>query len=305
MSIGQLPVFRFAPSPNGLLHLGHAYSAIMASSIAKRCGGTFHLRIEDIDSTRADAAYVAAIERDLHWLGLKWELPITYQSDHFDVYRKAIQQLNTAELLYPCFASRSEIQQAYKNLGLKSTDPDGAPIYPGVYKNYSPIEANSRIKDGEPYALRLDMDKAIKLANALNKQNTDPLSYKSFNDQGEVCGSTIVKAEQWGDVVIVRKDIPTSYHLSVVLDDHNQGVTHICRGKDLEAATDVHRILQTILKLNEPLYHHHELVMRQGEKLSKSKAHPSLYELRTEGIRPEDICKAAISGPETLRKFLP
>ena len=304
VSSEKIPTYRFAPSPNGLLHLGHAYSAIKCFELAKEGGASFYLRIEDIDGARSLESHKVAIIRDLHWLGLKWQEPVLYQSDNFQAYQNALEKLLQTGLLYPCFATRSEIKKAQAHKEELSLDPDGVPLYPELYKRYPIEKAKERIAKGEPYALRLHMDKAIEQAkqrlNLINK----PLSYQSFNEGGET--SVIpLEAERWGDVVIKRKDTPTSYHLSVVVDDHELGVTHICRGKDLEASTDIHTILQANLGLNHPLYHHHELVLFQGDKLSKSKAHPSLFDLRSKGVTAQEIYDAALIGPDELRKFLP
>jgi glutamyl-Q tRNA(Asp) synthetase len=296
--------FRFAPSPNGLLHLGHAYSAIKSFEMAKQMGAAFHLRIEDIDGARSEDSFKAAIIRDLHWLGLKWQAPVLYQSNHFHAYQKALDELLDADLLYPCFATRSEIKKAHEQNNRIEFDPDGAPLYPGIYKTYSKEKAKERIAKGEPYALRLHMNKAIKRAKEhLNSQNST-LIYQTFNEIGE-CGQVPIHAERWGDVVIKRKDTPTSYHLAVVVDDHQLGVTHICRGQDLQASTDIHTVLQLNLGLISPLYHHHDLVLIKGQKLSKSKAHPSIFDLRAKGITAKEIYDAALIRPEALSKFLP
>lgn len=302
MSVEKNPIFRFAPSPNGLLHLGHAYSAIKGYEMAKQGRAAFHLRIEDIDGTRSEDSFKAAIIRDLHWLGLKWQEPVLYQSNHFHTYQGAIDKLLAANLLYPCFATRSEIKKAHEKNKDVRLDPDGAPLYPGLYKTYSKEKAEERIAKGEPYALRLHMDKAIKCAKECLKLSN--VTYQTFNEAGER-GEMPIHAERWGDVVIKRKGTPTSYHLAVVVDDNQLGVTHICRGQDLEASTDIHTILQINLGLNRPLYHHHELVLIKGEKLSKSKAHPNIYDLRAKGITAKDIYDTALIGPEALSKFLP
>lgn len=296
--------FRFAPSPNGLLHIGHAYSAIKSYEMAKHMGAAFHLRIEDIDGARSEDNFKAAILRDLHWLGLKWKDPVLYQSTHFHAYQRALDELLEADLLYPCFATRSEIKKAHEHHNKKQLDPDGAPLYPGIYKTYSKEKAQERIAKGEPYALRLHMDKAILRAKEQLASPNATLIYQTFNEAGEH-KKIPIQAERWGDVIIKRKDIPTSYHLAVVIDDHQFGVTHICRGQDLQASTDIHTILQLNLGLNRPLYHHHDLILIKGEKLSKSKAHPSIFDLRAKGVTAKDIYNAALTGPEALSKFLP
>lgn len=312
VSIAREAAFRFAPSPNGLLHLGHAYSAIQTYEMAQKYAGRLYLRIEDIDKARSQECFRTAIIRDLHWLGIKWQEPVLYQSDNFELYESAINDLCELGLLYPCFASRSEIKQALKQSGAIKQDPDGAPLYPALYKDYPKSRAEERIKTGEPFALRLHMNKAIERAKQLESEIGTDLTYQAVNKEGKIT-STLLRAERWGDVVIKRKDIPTSYHLSVVIDDHNLGITHICRGKDLEAATDIHRILQINLGLSEPIYHHHDLVLYNQGKLSKSKGHPSLFELREKGINPRKIYESALLGlshdpslgPAALSKYLP
>ena len=293
--------FRFAPSPNGLLHLGHAYSALTTAELAQNLGGDFQLRIEDIDQARSKDEFIAAIYRDLHWLGLTWPNPVRRQSEHLQDYRAAIERLNDLELLYPCFATRSEIKAHWQNAGsLVKKDPDGALLYPGLYKNQPPEDSQARINKGTPYALRLHMDRAIKRAENLIKQQP---TYKAFDEYGHI-SDHVVSPAAWGDVIIARKDIPTSYHLSVVVDDEVQNITHICRGKDLERATDVHRILQINLGFSAPCYHHHDLVQLSGEKLSKSKQHPALQALRDQGVSAHDIKTAMKQGPEILGSLL-
>lgn len=307
--------FRFAPSPNGLLHIGHAYSAILNEKLANELNGSFHLRIEDIDSARSKDEYISAIYRDLHWLGLNWPTPVRHQSEHFPDYKAALAQLDEQGLIYPCFATRGEIKRHWQSTQSPPKDPDGALLYPGLYRNLLHDEAMSLIKAGTPYALRLNMEKAIKLAQSIQAQSnqaqaiqtkaiqTKIMSYKSFEPEGQGAEHPINPA-QWGDVILARKDIPTSYHLSVVVDDAHQGITHICRGKDLEKATDVHRLLQILLGFPAPLYHHHELVEINGEKLSKSKSHPSLFELRERGNSAQSIRDAAKSGVSALTDCL-
>lgn len=291
------PLFRFAPSPNGPLHLGHAYSVLLNEKLAKAQNGSLLLRIEDIDKARSSNTHIAAIHRDLHWLGLSFGQPVRYQSAHLDEYKPYIQQLKAAGLLYPCFASRGEIRAAPNN---GQTDPDGAPLYPGLYKNLTKAEQTTRIESGTPYALRLDMEQAINQAKALSN---GILSYNEIDEAGQVTQKPITP-ERWGDVIIARKDIETSYHLSVTVDDHLQNITHIVRGRDLEASTDIHRILQIILGFDEPLYHHHELILLEREKLSKSKKHMSLFEMRSTGITAPDIRKAFQKGAGALNALM-
>lgn len=264
-------VFRFAPSPNGFLHLGHAYSALLNADLARQVGGRLLLRIEDIDEARCRPEYEAAIYEDLRWLGIAWEEPVRRQSGHYDEYRAAIGRLGAMGLIYPSFESRAEI--ARTAIG---RDPDGAPLYSGAAKALSADERRRRIAAGEPYALRLDMTAAL--------DRTGPLHW---TESGE---SVAADPAAWGDVVLARKDTPTSYHLSVVVDDAAQGVTDVVRGADLYHATGVHRVLQTLLGLPAPRYRHHRLILDEsGRKLSKSTQATGLRELRARGQTPVDI----------------
>ncbi|MBO0741717.1 MAG: tRNA glutamyl-Q(34) synthetase GluQRS [Hyphomicrobiaceae bacterium] len=277
------PVFRFAPSPNGELHLGHAFSALIGYERACASGGRFLVRIEDLDKGRARARYVAGILADLAWLGVVWEEPVVYQSRRLPAYRAASERLERMGLLYPCFATRAEIAAAAGS----GRDPDGAPLYPGLYKGRAPAEIARRRAAGEPYALRLDMAAAIDAAAV--KLASSPLGFVELDAQG---GSHVIKArpESWGDAVIVRKDAPASYHLAVVVDDAWQGVSHVTRGRDLYAATDLHRLLQVLLDLPAPIYHHHRLITdAAGRKLAKSARDTSLRSLRERGVTPIDI----------------
>lgn len=278
------PVFRFAPSPNGALHLGHALSALVTYELARKMDGRFLLRIEDIDIGRCRPEHEAQMLDDLAWLGLSWEQPARRQSEHFKTYANALDQLSEMALLYPCFASRKEIA-AHAIEG--ACDPDGAPLYPGLHKDLSRDEIHIRKSAGEPFALRLNMDKAMDL---MKTKSPAPLTFSEFNPENN--NPTIISTDpsRWGDAVIARKDVPTSYHLSVVVDDALQGITHVTRGQDLYAATDIHRLLQVLLGLPEPLYHHHELLSGEdGRKLSKSHKDKSLASLRAEGATAQDI----------------
>jgi len=283
----ERPVFRFAPSPNGYLHLGHAYSALFSHAMARRMDGRFLLRIEDIDTGRARPEFEQAIYEDLAWLGLDWERPVRRQSEHFDAYAAAIGRLERLGLIYPCFASRREIIKAVTAQGkLAGYDPDGAPLYPGLYRNTPRDVRKARIAAGESYALRLYMSEAAALAR---EKAGGALTYRAVDEDGR---ETVHEArpEQWGDVVLARKDTPTSYHIAVVTDDALQGVTHVTRGMDLLAATDIHRLLQVLLDLPEPLYCHHRLIDdARGRKLSKSNHATSLRSLREEGETPARI----------------
>jgi len=274
------PTFRFAPSPTGLLHIGHALSAIIGYDWAKRLGGRFIVRIEDTDVGRARPQFINAILDDLAWLGLSWQEPVRRQSEHLDVYAAHQRRLQEAGLLYPCFATRSEIAEAART-SPAAVDPDGALIYPGLHKNLDPVEIDQRIKRGEAYALRLDMARAITAATV--KLGGRPLTMTCFSIDGSTQDVTL-DPNRWGDVVIARKDTGTSYHLAGVIDDADQGVTHVCRGQDLAAASDIHRLLQVLLGLPQPLYHHHDLVLDEaGRKLSKSAGDTALSQLRGSG----------------------
>lgn len=279
------PVFRFAPSPNGALHLGHALSALTGFGMARKMGGRFLLRIEDIDVERCREAYVGAIFDDLSWLGLAWERPVLRQSEHFADYRAAASRLENLGLLYPCFATRAEIAAASRDPG--SLDPDGAPLYPGLHKRLPPDEIAARKARGEPFALRIDMEKAVAHARTLLEGRL--LTFKELDERGV---PTLVPAhpERWGDAVILRKDVPASYHLAVVVDDARQGITHVTRGRDLFAATDLHRLLQVLLGLPEPVYHHHRLLTDAiGRKLAKSASDTSIASLRSGGASVAEI----------------
>ena len=289
MSDSHVPTFRFAPSPNGELHIGHALSALTGWRWAKRCNGRFLLRIEDIDTGRSRDHFVEQIFDDLRWLGIEWEDPVLRQSEHFDVYRAAITRLQSMGVLYPCFATRAEIMAAVDDRADWPRDPDGAPIYPGLHKMLSSEDVARRRSDGIPFALRLDMQRAISLAN--EKLGGDALGYVAFDESG-ARRPVIARPERWGDVVIVRKDVPASYHLAVVVDDAWQGVTHVTRGQDLEAATDVHRILQVLLGLPAPLYHHHRLIVDSaGRKFSKSSYSTSIRAMRERGMNADDVLR--------------
>jgi len=288
------PVFRFAPSPNGRLHLGHARSALLNDELARRFGGRLLLRIEDIDIARCRPEFEAAIYDDLAWLGLRWERPVRRQSEHFEDYRGAFLTLKGRGVLYPCFCSRKAIGDAVAHREAECgrpwpRDPDGAPLYPGTCANLPPEETARRIARGRPHAWRIHMAAARRLLPG-------PHSYGRFDagdatDDGRDC-STNVMADpwRWGDAVIVRKDVPTSYHLAVVVDDALQGVTHVVRGQDLEAATDLHLLLQALLDLPAPLYHHHPLVLDPaGDKLAKSRGSEPLGVLRMRGVSAADV----------------
>ncbi len=283
------PVFRFAPSPNGYLHLGHAFSALLNHDLAQRAGGRLLLRIEDIDPARCRPEYEEAIYEDLAWLGIGWEAPVRRQSEHLGDYRCALQTLSARGLVYPSFESRAEIARlvaAREVDGPWPRDPDGAPLYPGAAKQLSACERVRLIASGAPYALRLDMTAALAHVGDL-----------TWTEQGEGPGGEtgIVAAtpQAWGDVILARKETPTSYHLSVAVDDALQGVTDVVRGQDLFHATSVHRLLQRLLALPEPAYRHHRLIRdAAGHKLAKSTASTGLRELRAAGMTPADVRRA-------------
>ncbi|NIX78178.1 tRNA glutamyl-Q(34) synthetase GluQRS [Microvirga terricola] len=290
------PVFRFAPSPNGRLHFGHAYSALLNADFAERFGGRLLLRIEDIDLTRCRPEFEAAIYDDLTWLGLNWERPVRRQSEHFDDYRAAFAKLKEQGIVYSCFCSRKEIADAVV-LREATTgqpwprDPDGAPLYPGTCRTLSAGEVAHLSASGRPHSWRIDMAAALALAPG-------PHLFKRFDKNGE---ETTCHADpaRWGDAIIVRKDVPTSYHLAVVVDDALQGVTHVVRGKDLEAAADLHVLLQALLGLPTPLYHHHDLVLDQvGDKLAKSRQSESLAEVRGQGATPDEVRRRLGFSPQ-------
>jgi len=284
------PVFRFAPSPNGYLHLGHAYSALLNFDLARQAGGRLLLRIEDIDTARCRPEFEAAIYQDLAWLGTGWEEPVRRQSEHFSEYRDAVERLAAQGLIYPSFESRAEIAKLVAQREANAPwprDPDGAPLYPGAAKSLSPDARARLLESGAPYALRLDMAAACARAGDLTWIE------RGEGPDGER-GVVAARPEAWGDVILARKETPTSYHLSVVVDDASQGVTEVVRGRDLFWSTSVHRLLQQLLGLPAPAYLHHRLVRdRAGRKLSKSTEATGLRELRAAGATPADIRRLA------------
>ncbi|HEY1541073.1 MAG TPA: tRNA glutamyl-Q(34) synthetase GluQRS [Xanthobacteraceae bacterium] len=277
-------IFRFAPSPNGHLHLGHAYSALLNFDLARVRAGRFLLRIEDIDATRCRPEYETAIYDDLTWLGLAWEAPVRRQSEHFADYQAAIGRLAAQGLVYASFESRAEIARlvaAREAHGTWPRDPDGAPFYPGDARTMSADERDARMRSGAPYALRLNMAAAVARIGLL-----------TWREQTLDSRIETIPADPaaWGDVVLARKEMPTSYHVSVVVDDAAQGVTEVVRGADLQAATSIHRLLQALLGLVEPVYLHHRLIAgTDGRKLSKSTQATGLRELRAKGATPAEI----------------
>jgi glutamyl-Q tRNA(Asp) synthetase len=288
------PVFRFAPSPNGRLHLGHAYSALLNADLAARWNGRFLLRIEDIDVTRCRPEFEAAVYDDLAWLGLSWEAPVRRQSEHLEAYRAAAERLERRGLLYPCFCTRREIAAAVVEKERDAPwprDPDGAPLYPGTCRSLAGPEAARRLAAGEAHAWRLDMTAAL-------AQAPGPHRVSRFALSGGI-DTVAARPQQWGDAVIVRKETPTSYHLSVTVDDAAQGITHVVRGRDLEAATDLHVLLQALLALPGPRYHHHRLIADdEGGKLSKSLKSEALADLRARGVTPAEVRQVLGFAPQ-------
>ncbi|WP_395746327.1 tRNA glutamyl-Q(34) synthetase GluQRS [Prosthecobacter sp.] len=268
-------VTRFAPSPTGWLHLGHAYAALFAHEQA--AGGRFLIRLEDIDGTRARPEYEEAIFEDLAWLGLEWEKPVRRQSEHFDDYRAALMKLEGLGVLYPCFCTRREIQEEISRAGNAPQGPDG-PLYPGTCRHRSVEERAQRMAAGEQYALRLDVAKAMGLVEG----------ELSWRDRGR--GVFTAQPGVFGDVVLARKDTPASYHLAVVVDDALQGITLVTRGEDLLEATHLHRLLQALLGLPVPEWRHHGLITDEnGKRLAKRDDARSLRSLRAEGWTSERV----------------
>jgi glutamyl-Q tRNA(Asp) synthetase len=266
------PIFRFAPSPNGRLHLGHAYSALFTAHWAERLAGTFLLRIEDIDPGRSRSEFTEAILEDLRWLGLDWPQPVWHQSRRLNHYEEAAGRLRDMDLLFPCFCSRSEVAMA-----ATGTDPDGAPLYPGTCRQLSEQEVCSRLAAGREPQWRLRHAEAIARTGLLTYTVAQPTPA----DRPQI---RYARPELWGDVVLQRKDTPTSYHLSVVVDDAAQQITHVTRGRDMEAATDIHVLLQFLLGLPSPTYTFHKLILDdEGRKLAKSRGSQSLADLRAAG----------------------
>lgn len=269
-------VTRFAPSPTGLLHLGTAHAALFAWDAARRAGGRFLLRIENIDPARCRAEYEAAILEDLGWLGLTWEQPVRRQSDHLPDYVAALDRLRARGVLYPCFCSRAEIAAEIARAGYAPHGPDGPP-YPGTCRGLTMSAVSERLAEGRPVALRLDVAAAVRL--------TGPLTWHD-----RTAGDQVAQPELLGDVVLARKDVPTTYHLSVTVDDHLQGVTLVTRGSDLFAATHVHRLLQALLDLRTPDYHHHRLLTGEGgERLAKRDGATAIRSLRAAGLTAAEV----------------
>ena len=282
--IDKAHITRFAPSPNGKLHLGHAYSALMAQKLSG--SGRFILRIEDIDLGRRRQHFIDAIYEDLAWLGLSWPIPVMVQSDRFDIYQTALNKLRDMKVIYPCWASRADIRDYINSQpgGREAwpVDPDGAAIYPGLYKDISLTKRDAMMWEGGNYAWRLDSEKAAGLARHKN----GALKYFEASQQK----SHEVTPSLYGDLVLARKDIPTSYHLSVVVDDAAQDISMVTRGMDLQGATHIHRILQILLEYPEPDYYHHDLVREaDGRRLSKRAGDIGIDYYRSQGYSPEKL----------------
>ena len=275
---------RFAPSPNGYLHLGHAYSALMNGLVAKETGGRFLLRMENIDTTRCRPEFETAIREDLAWLGLSWDQPVRRQSEHFADYTNAMDRLERRGLAYPCFCSRGDIMSAVAGKADWPQDPDGTPLYPGTCKHMPAHIRARRFSTGERASYRLDTAKALAVVG-------DALTWNEYHG-GSQRFEQLADPATWGDAVLSRKDIATSYHIAVVVDDAAQGITDVVRGEDLFMATSLHRILQVLLDLPAPNYHHHALLRDSaGQKLSKSLRAKPLRLFRQEGQRPDDVIK--------------
>lgn len=281
------PVFRFAPSPNGLLHLGHAYSALLNQQWARRLGGRLLLRIDDIDQSRSRQTFIDAILQDLDWLGIRFDGEVRFESHHLDEYRAAAAHLKARGLLFACDCTRQQIVREAQQRHCAAVDPDGAPLYPGRCLE-NPL-SHAAPSQGQPVAWRLNMAKALDISKAMQAAEGHGLDYRRLDARGKITRHVCDPA-RWGDVVLLRKDIAASYHLCVVVDDNRQGVTHVVRGRDLEAATDLHRLLQDLLGLPTPIYHHHDLVLDgEGDKLAKSRMSKPLREWRSEGASPASI----------------
>jgi glutamyl-Q tRNA(Asp) synthetase len=270
-------VTRFAPSPTGLLHTGHAFSALFAYESARRSEGQFILRIEDLDFTRCRPEFATALEEDLTWLGITWKLPVRRQSVHLSDFAAAADSLQQQGLLYPCFCTRKDIQQEINAAAAAPHGPDG-PVYPGTCKHLSPSERDDRIAAGQPFALRLNLEKAIQITGS-------ELKWRDLTK-----GWQTARPEIFGDIVLIRKDIGSSYHLAVVHDDALQGVTLVTRGMDLFSATHIQRVLQSLLGLPTPEYHHHQLICdHNGKRLAKRDDAESLRSLRERGITANEL----------------
>jgi len=277
-------VTRFAPSPTGPLHLGHALSALFGWTVARREGGRFLLRIEDVDTARCRPEYEAALIEDLTWLGLDWERPVRRQSEHWNDYRAALDRLREMEVVYPCFCTRAEIAAEIARSASAPQGPDG-PLYPGACRRLDPAVRARRLAEGCPHAWRLDVERASRMVGPLE-----------WFDRGR--GRFVCRSDIMGDVVLARRDAPAGYHLAVVVDDHIQGVTRVTRGEDLLPSTHVHRLTQALLGYDPPEWHHHGLLVDEnGRRLAKRDGARSLASARAGGARPNEI-RAAVGFPD-------
>ena len=307
-------ITRFAPSPTGWLHLGHAYSALLAAQCARAANGQFLLRIEDIDTGRTKPHFIEGIYQDLEWLGLRWPQPVMQQSTRLAIYAEALQRLREMELIYPCWATRSEIRAAIARRAPDNDwphDPDGAPLYPHLYRDISDQRRKQLMWEGGAYAWRLNMAKAIKLAA---DKIAAPLSYLEYGVTPDTAPMRIANTapmriecapQDYGDVVLARKDIATSYHLAVVLDDAAQHITQVTRGIDLQPATAIHRLLQVLLDFPEPHYFHHPLLREAaGRRLSKQAGDDGFRNLRQSGMSRAAVL-ALLPPPFGRADFVP
>ena len=287
--------FRFAPSPNGRLHLGHAYSALCNRDRANACNGALLLRMEDIDTVRCTPQFEQLIIDDMDWLGIAFDGSMRRQSAHFPDYEQALARLREMELVYPAFLTRRQVAEAVNEAERSGRswprDPDGAPLYPGSERDWSDSHRATVMATGQPFAWRLDMGKALAAARpvlAWHESGAGP--------DGQT-GAINAEPARWGDVILARKDTPTSYHLSVIVDDGLQAITEVVRGHDLFHATDVHVLLQDLLGLPRPQYHHHALLADEsGRKLSKSDGDTALAALRESGLTAQEVIAMCKTG---------
>ncbi|WP_068084312.1 tRNA glutamyl-Q(34) synthetase GluQRS [Polycladidibacter stylochi] len=295
-------LLRFAPSPNGLLHKGHAYSALLNAALAKKYNADLLIRMEDIDTIRCTQELKQQTLQDLKWLQIPYKQPVLWQSSRFHAYKNALNYLAKMGLVYKAYLTRKQITQFIKSQEEQGiswpSDPDGAPLYPGDDAILSKSQLQKLSDEKAPYALRLNMRRARQMLNSpLYWQELTPPKTSVDLPAFEQVDTIKTDPSAWGDMVLARKDTPTSYHLSVVVDDAAQGITHVVRGQDLYHATSIHRLLQHLLHLPAPIYHHHPLIKTSaGEKLSKSAGHKSLKELREQGLTRQELLQSMPSA---------